>query len=542
MVVSLPWLVIRALTALDTIVTAPETSQAMLGAVAGGLGRLFARWSADYRSRPDEDRKWFLLAFAAVLGVLSAMALFAPIGLSVLDRAANIETPYLKIQFASAPGERQVATDIDRNLVSFDTFDFTFFHSTTFLQFDCAERALLNKVSFETFKKNDGHRLYAQALELRAGAGSDEMATNRFSRFLFSVVNAQQADIDDAALRLRVRPVAKKLLRVVTESDDMGLHAKLIDDATKEIDRQNARFERERVRSVLPPVEWTRRAGTPWGSPQRALASPDWCSDPVVGKISDGDDDALQNLIRGQLRSKKAYLQRIVAMLFHYLNDDDTVIAVLSLKDQTDINSVSGLGDAQYLKGRGFGRAIASYEGARKTAQSTHQALANLTVVEGPDKPMHAALLTRYERAELSFRMQIAYFLAQQALDPTEDAHDGGPRLMTALSYVEEPYKKLLDGTIPYIPCIDDSWTVMVKDSWAYVTLAAMTYDLRTHKRAPDQKVVRQAQRVLEDAMGDVRTYESRVGSLNACVSPTEVTGWKRRIASHLRLANALLR
>jgi hypothetical protein len=541
----------------------PATIQAALGALAGVMCRIFPRWivgsggseTHEGIGKPTPNNwallvtgsseakqgarnggaspiNWWLLIFAVALACVAVAAMFAPYGPAILDRTSAVETPYLKVQFATSAAEKQVTLDIDRNLLSLDRID-TIPQTVRFIQFDCGQAAL-ETGGMANFINQDRDR-YQDFVN--AGA----FRTNsKFYTFVLRIINAQRRDYSEELLKGRVRVAAQKLFRLVSDPEPSRFHENY-QAARLEVEDQDRALELDGIGKALPEEERERRQGKD--------GDPPWCRDDKI----DPDEKAINRLVK-----ETRYMYGFVAALLQFTGDTEGVIFVMSLAKRIprldkDINVNDALAAALYLGGRDLAQATSLFELALISVQSNERRVQGFQAQGDTDNDIREKLLVRYDRASFLLKLELAYLWAQDALRPRQDARSlDGTRLETAQNYVERAYERLLKSNAPQYNCLDYGGELYIKDAYAYVMLATLARNLQVHKEPVDQAKLHKAENILEDARGQVREIQLLIAEAKKrlqheniplpCMAELEARSWDRRISNHLKLAQALER
>src|SRR5258708_18170876 len=126
------------------------------------------------------------LIFAAALSCVVLAALFAPYEQSALSLVSGLATPYLQVQFAISPSsaEKQLFLNMERDLFPREAID-SFPRSFRFIQYDCAQAALDADVGINDFSRDqpEKYREFAAGLAFR----------HRLIPYINQFVNAQRS-------------------------------------------------------------------------------------------------------------------------------------------------------------------------------------------------------------------------------------------------------------------------------------------------------------------------------------------------------------
>jgi hypothetical protein len=563
------------------VASAPETVQALLGAVAGMVCRAFPRWSdiigapesrspndgappkptdgtahhqhglrgggpSDAPNPPDgtakaELNKWPLLLFAGALSSIVLSALVAPYASTLLERTSDVETPIAKVKFATSTAEKQLIPNVERDIVSFDRFE-DFPRSLRFVQYDCGQRALESggMASFRDNPKTKGeYENFQNAVAFR----------RQWIPYVNYIVNAQRKGYSIEILKGQVRFLTEKFVRLVSDRDQFSDNYKAI---LSERDRQVGVLQAEGVDGTLTPEEQKRQNDDP---------DPKWCDPPQQKEIKEEDVKKLVNNTR--------YVHGFVAALLGFTGNTEENIWIWRLAKgihglDKDINVNNGLANALYLGRRDFGeifavRAIAleSIKSQTDFAQGFKPCDPKASVDQCLDNQIKEQLIKRYDRARFGAQLRFAYWWAQKGLSSQEDTWppEDVP-WQTAQNYAEHAYQTLQakgktpqEKGPPWFKCTDDGEDLNIKDTYAYIKLAFEAYKLQVHKIQPRQTQVLESREILEDARASVLDtlrllQASRLPGEVApsCLIEAEAKAWVKRISSHLKLAEAMLR
>jgi hypothetical protein len=533
---------------------APETGQAILGIIGGIMCRIFPRWAATNGLREPHSKKadtqtdyakWPLLTFAVGFAGLVLLALIGPNVPMVLDRTSSVETPYVKIQFLTSPGERQRALQFERDLQPILDLD-EFPRSARFIQYDCMQAAI------------EAHGIGQFKLLKNSSPNSYQTFTDalRFHRWLGAyvnrILNAQRQGDDIETLKGRVRIVAAKFVVLVS-----GVPADIDTNAAevwKEIEKQNQFFELHHRSAAFLAEEKNRQLLDP---------DPPWCDAPYA----DIDQNAFQQVVK-ELIETTGFVHRDVSTLLHFAGDIDSEILVMSLARAVpgqleDINVNDHLAATLYLGGRDFTELMPFLEIGRQRIDKNDAALQTPRydgdplyegddTDKGDDDEIIKLLRKRYERARFDTALERAYLWAQEGVSPSSDLLPEEVHFTEADQIANEAYKTLRNNKLPRFRCTDDSWELSVMDTYAYVKLAFQTHNLKNHRIQPIQTEVTEAREVLEDASARVRDalrllIQYKKAMMGGAAPPTCLTeaamrAWAKRISGHVTLAEALLR
>ena len=549
-----------------SFVSEPEILRALLGGIAGALFRAFPKWIRDdaagsagttaqkpgSRSKKESRSasivyKWQLLTLTGGIAAIVLAAMLAPVSPSLLRRLTGIETQFGKFQFAPSPAEKELIRVVDRDLAGFDRFKLSPIINKI-VEYECGYAAL-QADGYKNFKDSDEFQLFAVALALR----------NRINRFVFLAANAQLQGYDLETIKTRIRPLAITFSRLVM-SVNTESQGKIFDDVAEVLSKQEAQFKSEGITDKITEEETSRL---------RIDRDPDWCEDKLrnAAQLSNKDDfidlrEIISSLEMNKLTHHTRYIHNMIASMFYFSNNIEGSINVLreakkinKIKD--DINVNYDLAEALYLSERDFidvaPKVSDLFEAAlRQTVVESSKIAANgladtrtiqyftppsasnsenhFQSDEDIDLQIRKELRKRYNRAQLNIKLRLAYLWSQQ-----------GERLTEALAYARDNYDTLTSGARPMYICFDADETYNIRDTYAFVNLSQQEHNFRVHGVDPDMKVVREAQEILEGVSAELREQGREQGKV-LCLSDIARSLWLKRISSHLRLAQQMLR
>jgi hypothetical protein len=212
------------------------------------------------------------------------------------------------------------------------------------------------------------------------------------------------------------------------------------------------------------------------------------------------------------------------------------------------------LSDALYFGGRDFNEIFPLINVAVTSIDSQADRVRNFDGGKSQDaetdNQIREQLTKRYDRARFSERLHLAYLWAEKGLSAREDAPLGEEVVPwpKAQAYAEEAYQGLLGESkrTPWFACIDDSKEVLIKDTYAFVKLAFVAFNVRAKGISPDRTQVTDARMLLEDARARVLDMQRRNGETgstetsSSCLTGSELRAWMKRISNHLNLAVAM--
>jgi hypothetical protein len=175
---------------------APQTTQTILGILAGIMCREYRNWisilppygvrdtntsnakaqehatnqsTIEGAAQPasesniggDKAKKEFgispTLLFVVALSTLLLGAIAAPYAALLFERTQRFELPFLKIELASRAAEKQIALDIDRNIGIYEKID-DILRASLFTEFDCGYRALETNAGIQEYKTRQEYK------------------------------------------------------------------------------------------------------------------------------------------------------------------------------------------------------------------------------------------------------------------------------------------------------------------------------------------------------------------------------------------------
>jgi hypothetical protein len=543
------------------IASMPEMTYGVLGVVAGLMCGNFPEWMNYSRTHgigPGHEESntgkpasaiWPVIIFGGALSGVVLAALLAPYEQTALSRLSGVETPYLKVQFAISPAEKQLILNVERDLNNLDILQ-QFPQSLRFIQYDCATAALDAKVSGANMPMDRFVKESEKSRVFRAGLAFRKSLIPYVNR----VVSAQRQGYNLPALKGRVRNVAEKFALLAASGDlKTDYQAAMFDinyhEAMFEVQRQYQLFKNEGVGSDALPEEEDRTNTDP--DPKYCLHS---------------DEDI--KYIRQAAQERPRYIHGFAAALFFFIGDVGAGNAMISgafgLNEKTDdINLIVGRSDALYTGGQDFSAVLPIAEKELEIIEERIGKIERVKVwsdneilvdpMRKYENEIRSDLAKRYSRARFAVRRRLAYLWAQHGLASEEDLLPRRDvRWSSAQKYADEAYESLLDKSkrAPQFKCIDDDWDLRTKDTYAFVKLAYQAYNLRTQRIPPDEFEVRQARKILEDALAEAREERRRFeearsptgaarGELS-CFTQEETRAWVKRISNHLKLADAL--
>jgi hypothetical protein len=565
--------------------TAPQTVQAMLGALAGAMCRLLREWTAGggnskgqqgngiteatpsnswlvisgtsegqqatqsataspnnwwlmvRREQPTQEattnpNNWWLLIFAGALASVVLLALLAPYAPTMLDRATDFKTPYLEVQLATSAAETQLVLDIDRDLVPVEMIE-KVPRGVRFLQYDCGQALI------EAMGRGDVN--FSQGESYKDFVNADAFLTRSdFSKFARRAVNVRRRVDNDEVVKARLRVVANKLLRLVSDPPE-SFHPNY-QEALSEVTKQDTLLAQQyQVGNDLPPEDM-----------QYQNEVQPWCRD---DKADPNKEETVKSLV------KTRFILGFVAALLHTIGDTEGVIFMYSLAKKNpglemDINVNDRLGAALYIGGRDLSQVTSLFNIALSTVKSNEKTVNDLKALSRTDidSRIIEALQTRYNRARLILTLQLAYLWAQETLRPPEDPWSTSSRLATAQIYVDDAYRRFREDKdkMPTYACNDDGMGLVIKDAYAYVMLAALARDLRVYKTPVDKIKLHHLMIILEDAKAEAGKIKDEISDAKKkarvkdvalpCMLESEAIAWGKRTTNHLELAKALAR
>jgi hypothetical protein len=501
---------VQSLRYVRRLLAASETNEAVLGAVAGIVAYTFPLW----RYELNLGGTWGLIALASALGSIMLVAIIEP----HLDSLTTFETPYAKFQFATPQAERQLQVEIQRDLSFFEGLQGVTGTDRIF-QIECGYAAV-KAGGFAAFERSPLYQDLGHALVLR----------NAFRDFLARVARAQTAGYDIDGLKRRVSPVADKFYALISGRwpARLSLHS-IVDayrDATQELRKQDYALATEGIGN--PPANGAKAAPR---SGQEADPERHWCA-PLPEELSK------QSQIEDLLENTR-YVYGAVAVMFSFTGNTEgqikTYLAARArppLRD--DINVNGSLADAMYQAERDFRQVSEFYEKALAAIDSQAADVANFCASprsQPNDQEICQDLPRRYTRARLNVRRDLAYVWAQADM-----------RWPTAEFYANQNLEDFRQGSTPQYECLDDYVPIEVKDTYSYVMLAFQAHNYRNDRITPNVTDVREARSLLEEAASELEAKQLEEDSPIQCTSHDQTKVWLRRVRSHLRLAEAMLR
>jgi hypothetical protein len=484
---------------------------------------------------------WPVIVFTAAFSCIIVAALLAPYAQGTLSRVSGLETPYLKVQFAISPAEKQQILNVERDLNIRERLE-EFWQEFRFIQYDCAAAALDAKMRNPAERMDHFVSDWSKSQDFRAGYAFHK----GLSRYVSRLVSAQRQGYNLFVLKSYARRVAEKLALVV--SDQPAAFHDSYKDVITEVKRQYEFFKYEGVGFDALPEE----------DDDRDL--PSYCASEVKD-IADITEEDIKRVVQ----KKPRYIYGVAGALFVFAGDNDAANEVVNSafllnKNTDDINLIAGHGSALYEAGQDL-REVLSI--ATRELEKIDEKIRQLeTVIVSDDdiktdstrrneRKIRDDLVKRYRRGRFIVRLRLAYLWAQHGLGSEEDLLPQRElRWSTALKYADDAYASLLDKSESQLrfPCIDHAWDLTIKDTHAFVKLAYQAYNLRTQRIPPDESQVRAARSVLEDAWAEAReelrlaqrVQETRDVRLPSCFTEVESVAWVKRITSHLKLADAL--
>jgi hypothetical protein len=509
----------------------PETADALLGVLAGVMCRAFPGWTTIFDGREAAAAvKWPLLFFAGALSSVVLAALVVPYVSALLDRASGVETPYLKLQFATSTADRQLAQSLPRNVLNPDRFE-DFPRSLRFIQYDCGQAALevggINElrdnfvVRYQDFQNGIAFR-------------------NKLIPYFNLIANAERRGYNVEMLKARVRPLAEKFSRLVADPE-----ASTFKDDYEAVWPWLERWSREggfKEVDDKPTPEEAQRQKEAQRHPEQS--DPHWCEPEKHVNAY-----AVKRLIKNT-----RFVHGAVAALFDYVDNTEGSILMMSLAKailDKDINVNGGLAAALYIGGRDLPEILSLVEAEIDSVENQRSTVVTFgkTGNWGEDMEIRTTLLKRYDRAREILRQRQALLWAQMGLQSPEDV---SPQEEVpwgkAIKYVEEAYRTHRDqGFASRFQCTDDGDNFTIMDTYAFVKLAFEAHNRQVHRMQPDQKHVREARTVLEDARATLLHTQQQVDEArrrgvpaSSCLVPTEIKRWMKRISTHLKLAEAM--
>jgi hypothetical protein len=549
------------------VTSMPETTYAVLGAVAGFMCGNFSRWMSYARSlgvgRADEGAQrgeqklvrpspapglWPVLIFGGALSFVVLAALLAPYAQGTLSRLSSLEMPYLKVQFAISPAEKQQVLNVERDLVYINTIE-EIPRSFRFIQYDCAQAALDAGKGITEFRRDRPEKY----LEFTTAIAFQQSLLP----YVNQLVSAKRKGHNRAVLNARARQVAEKFALLATkrnfEENDRSAFEENYRSAMSEIERQEQLFKEEGVRADLPEEEKSRRRNDP---------DPEYCwpSDDEIKLDSDRFDIRYVRNIWTVVQKRPRPILDLAAALFHFAGDTVAANAmrthIFHLNPTTDdINTVGEHATAQYIEGEDLGEVIRLRQADLQVVESRLERAERAQKVPAGkiDTKAYNDLVRRYDRGRFQVRLRLAYVWAQHGLAaesdllPERDLH-----WSSAQKYADDAYQAILDSSKspPRFMCLDQELDLRIKDTYAFVKLAYQAYNLKTQRKPPDDFQVRQAREILEDALAEARQQHrllleagpsmARGEAAPSCLILEETKAWIKLISSHLRLADAL--
>jgi hypothetical protein len=498
------------------------------------------------RNAPSE--MWPMIVFAAALSCILVAALVGPYERSALSRVSGLETPYLKVQFAIPPSlaDKQQILNVERDLNNLGTLE-EFTRSLRFIQYDCAQAALdaaLDSHGIDDFVNKQSEK----SLVFRAGIAFRHNLIPYISR----IVKAKRQGYNPFVLKARVRQVADKFALLTNDGDfERSYHA-----AMSEVQRQHQLFRDEGVADDQLPEEVERLNIDP---------------DPSYCWPSKQDIDLVSRNVRLVAQKMPRLILGFPASLFFFEGNVDAanmmIDSAFRLDEKTeDINLISSQADALYVGARDLREVLQTEEreleiiekriGQVGRAKSWKEDEIKADPTRETENKIRDDLARRYSRGRFILRPRLAYLWAQHGLGSDEDLlPQRDLHWSSAQKYADDAYESLLDKSKspPHFACTDQAVNLRIKDTYAFVKLAYQAYNVKTQRRPPDEFEVRRAREVLEDAMAEARDAHRRledamtkarerqaVDATAFCFTEVETRAWVRRVASHLKLAEAL--
>jgi hypothetical protein len=381
------------------VLTAPETTDAVLGALAGVVWRTFPNW----RFVAGLGSTSRISIFAGAIASLALVSLLAP----HLWRLKAFETPYAKFQFATPQAETQLELEIQRDLAFYERVS-EVTRTSRIIQYDCGYAAVAAG-GFAAFKENKQalFRSFGDAIAFR----------KKLLDYLIRIQNAEHQGYDIERLKRNVSVIADELYnllpnqRLVNSSQQNTTGKKqTVDEAYK--------AAREKLSSQ---AEMFKRNGI--GNDMEASETdfPGWCSEAKGDITEDGAKELIDNT---------RYLYGTIGVMFAYTGNTEGVIKVfraaserVSLKK--DINVNAGLAEALFVGEREFRDVSRYYENALEAiefqAKKVDQFCNDLrkkpstkiakTEDEENDNAVcdeHEGLPRRYKRARRNIQLRLA--------------------------------------------------------------------------------------------------------------------------------------
>lgn len=521
------WLQYPASGGIRNLAHASETSQAMLGLIAGAVCRKFPLWNtsaegADSRIRGAAGGKR-LPATIGILSTLAVLAFLAAGGSAVVDRITQVQTPVLNLQLAASTSDRQLDISVDRDLAARDTIE-DLMRSARFLHYDCGY-ALLAVGGKE--RLNDRQKFatagdYANAIAFRQ--------SGPFAKFVRRVINAKQHGADLEILKAHVRPVADKLSQLIRTPLGESAFATKYQAALDERSTQDTAIQTENENKVDDePPEIERNSQT-----DIQAKGLNWCEG--------GNKELSAAQVHDVVRYTRGF-HGFVAGLYAFIGDFDGQILMYSLARaqpllKNDINVNDGLAAAMYYGGRPIGAVLPPLGAALDRLNEEDALVKTKSSAAGDtsslDKAMADELLRRYARGRINLQAELAYLWALESLRPQEKARpDEDVPLATAELYATQAYDRSRNDSTMRVDCLDDDQMISDEDTLALVKLAVQANNARTHAAPVDRAELRKAQLLLQDARA--RLPRSGASCLALIAAP-----WNKRLSSHLRLAESL--
>jgi hypothetical protein len=302
-----------------SIVSAPGTTEAVLGGVVGLLCRAFRRWNAlrwakatndydalhssqrpelhgiDDKAKTDTANLPLLLLAGAIASLVAAA--FLSRSPTILDRVLQVDTPVLKVQLATSTAERQLILNFERDLVPIDGLE-DFPRSFRFIHYDCAQAAGNAHLTLNEFQRDykEDFETFKNGIVFRA------MLLPYFNY----LVNARERNIPLEILQERARSVVSKLTLLLSEPSNVVENLKT---ARQEIDNQMKDFGDKYsgigVTGDLPVAEQLRLQS-------ESDPDPHWC-DPPNGKSQFSKSELLR------LIDTTRYVHGVISLLYNLL-------------------------------------------------------------------------------------------------------------------------------------------------------------------------------------------------------------------------------
>ena len=536
------------------IADAPEILEALLGALAGVMCRALPPWRSiisglgahrDAKVSPREneepDRNTSgselsmgpLLLFAGALASVILAAMLAPYASTLLDRTSGVDTPYVKVQFATSAAERQLALNVERDIEILDKLE-DFPRSLRLVQYDCGQAVVDDARGIAALKvAGDQFETFQMAIAFRMA----------LMPYVNAIVEYQRKRRSIDMLTLRVKPVAEKFERLVllasSGADHAGFAAAYIETMV-EIAQQQAKFKSEGIGDELSPEEKDRR---------KRDDDPHWCDPPGNPNVP-REPVAAKDFQR--LAEETRYVFGAASAFLNFIGDTGGVIRIWSLAKANpilseDINVNDGLALSLYTGKRDFAEIFRLIGVTSHSVDEMVKAVDKFDPRSDPDdQNIKKALKSRYKRVRFMTGVRKAYLWAQMGLEDVWPP----PQVpwSDALKYAEDARKNLPMLGDARFTCTDDDFDLRVHDTYAFVRLAFEAHKLQTYRIRPDQQRVRDARVILDDLRASVLEMQQslKTRSLNEalshCLNEAEADAWMKRLSSHVKLADALQR